>query len=112
MNREQYRDFLTTFNGPIDATVVTSASHYTVAEGPFDLFQLQFDATASDTDVELLVFVGASAIKRVTVPGAGGTREVTFLGRPVRVPSGSHLYFERIDANANDVFSTLLYRNL
>jgi hypothetical protein len=109
MNREQWRDYQDKFLGEMAVLHVTCNTDLTAIAGPIDLFQIQIDTTQSDTATSL-EFADSNTgpvFKRACLSTVG-TREVTFLGRPLRVTE--NLYITRPDADVHIVHMSILYR--
>lgn len=108
MDRATWKDYQDVFFAEMTVLHVTCDTALTAIEGPIDLYQVQIDTTQSDTATSLEFADGAGSVfKRACLSGVG-TREVTFLGRPIRITNS--LYVTRPDLDTHICHLTVLYR--
>jgi hypothetical protein len=104
-----WRDYQDKFLSEMTILHVTCNTDLTAIAGPIDLYQIQIDTTQSDTATSLEFSDSSTgAVFKRACLSTVGTREVTFLGRPVRITE--NLYVQRPDLDLHIVHLSILYR--
>lgn len=111
MNRNQWKEFQDVFFAELAVTHVTMSTTQTVIVGPVDVYQIQVDTPPSDSqNYTLNLFIGSGsseAFKYASIAGPG-TREVTFMGRPLYVADVMNA--GRFGGDTGELHLTVLYR--